>query len=83
MNDISTNLFENIRLGKFKIIISKNQSVSPQLYLDDVLRDMFNAQNITSPEELYEHWKSFVKEDYVKCITDIFQIKLFGQTYGD
>lgn len=75
MNDISTNLFENIRLGKFKIIISKNQSVSPQLYLDDVLRDMFNAQNITSPEELYEHWKSFVKEDYVKCITDIFQIK--------
>ena len=60
MNDISTNLFENIRLGKFKIIISKNQSVSPQLYLDDVLRDMFNAQNITSPEELYEHWLSLI-----------------------
>ena len=73
MDDISTNIFENIRLGKFKIIINRNQSVSPRLYLDDVLKSIFHAQNITSPEEIYNHWKMFVKEEYLKYINDIFQ----------
>ena len=64
MNDIS--IFENIKLGKFKIIINSDKSILPKLYLDDVLKALFDAQNINSPETLYEHWKSHIKQDYLK-----------------
>ena len=70
MNDIS--IFENIKLGKFKIIINSDKSILPQLYLDDVLKALFDAQNINSPETLHEHWKSHIKQDYLKYIDDIF-----------
>lgn len=75
MNDISINIFEDIKLGKFKIIINKDRSIEPQLYLDDVLKSLFNLQDVNSSEKLYKYWKSHVKQDYLKYIDNMFEQK--------
>lgn len=79
MNDISMNIFENIKLGKFKIIINKDKSVLPKLYLDEVLKSLFDAKNINSAEKLYEYWKSNVKQDYIKYIDNVFEQKYLDE----
>lgn len=75
MNDISINIFEDIKLGKFKITINKDRSIEPQLYLDDVLKSLFNLQDVNSSEKLYKYWKSHVKQDYLKYIDNMFEQK--------